>query len=95
MARIRKPCPPPPDPPPPPPHKFTLNKQYTYTRRSWRVRSVEAWRLNVATQELEWYVIWWNGESTWEPNCNARGYSRAIWEFLDQNEDLPPRATEN
>eukprot|EP00961_Rhodomonas_salina_P273270 3692323-Rhodomonas_salina.1 len=93
MARLRHPKggpPPPNSPPPPPPVRFGLNQHYTYTRRKWRVRSVEAWRLNRRTQELEWCVLWWNGTMTWEPNCNANGYSLAIYHFLSDNEDLPP-----
>jgi hypothetical protein len=72
-----------------------LPNTYTYSEEVYEVASVDGWRLNVTAGMLEWHVVWANcSETTWEPNCNASGYSRAIFAFLGTNPGLPVRHQE-
>ncbi len=68
---------------------------YTYSREHYEVSLVTGWRLNMTARMLEWRVLWVGyDELTWEPNCNAHGYSDAIFAFLGSNPGPPARYEE-
>ena len=71
------------------PRSRTRNAAYTYSSEVWEVLRVDGWRLNMTTHELEWEVVWVGGQTSWEPNCNAGGYTRSIFEFLSEASELP------
>eukprot|EP00961_Rhodomonas_salina_P168571 2272030-Rhodomonas_salina.2 len=65
------------------------NPEYTYTTEVYEVLRIDGWHLNMTSHELEWEVVWANGEILWEPNCNSRGYCRAVFDFICNAEELP------
>eukprot|EP00961_Rhodomonas_salina_P269417 3640128-Rhodomonas_salina.1 len=72
--------------------KDDRNPEYTFPDQNlYVVRRVIDWRINVRTSELEWLIDWTIDDSTsWEPNCNASGYSRSIVAFLRTVTGPPP-----
>ncbi len=68
---------------------------YTYTDEEFEVSAVVGWQLNVTAKMLEWNVQWTcTDQTTWEPNCNASGYSAAIFAFLGTRPEFPQNYVE-
>eukprot|EP00961_Rhodomonas_salina_P108304 1458127-Rhodomonas_salina.1 len=64
------------------PARPTQNPNYVKTKQKWWAMQITDWRLNQATKELEWEVLWSNDEWSWEPNSFFAKHRQLVWAFL-------------